>query len=81
MTDELRATVGDYLFQNAKAAYNIFPNEVLDFTVTDLMESLSLYPFGEIIGDCKHVHSLAWGRWEFTDDVHPPFHKRPGEDD
>ena len=69
MADELRAIVGDYLFRNAEAAYYIFLDEVLDLTVTDLMEGLSLYPLGKIVGDCKHVHPLAWGRWEFTNDV------------
>ena len=59
MTDELRAIVGDYLFRNAEAAYYILPDEVLDLTVTDLMEGLSLYPLGEIVGDRKHVHLLA----------------------
>ena len=81
MTDELRAIVSDNLFRNTKVAYNILPDEVLDLTVTDLMEGLSLYPLGEIVDDHKHVHPLAWGRWEFTDDVHPLRHERPGGDD
>ena len=45
------------------------------------MESLSLYPLGEIVSDYKHVHPLAWGRWEFTDNVHPPLHEGPRGDD
>ena len=81
MTDELRFVVGNYLFWNAEAAYNILPNEVFDFTVADLMESLSFNPLSKVIRDCKHVHPLAWGRWEFGDDVHPPLHGRPGGDD
>ena len=59
MTDELRAIVGDYLFRNAKAAYYILLDEVLDLMVTDLIEGLSLYPLGEIVSDRKHVHPLA----------------------
>ena len=59
MNDELRAIVGDYLFRNFEVAYNILPNEVLDFTVTDLMEGLCLYPFSEVVSDRKHVHPLA----------------------
>ena len=81
MTDELRTIVDDYLFRNAEAAYYILPDEVLDLTVTDLMKGLSLYPLGEVVGDRKHVHPLAWGRWEFTDDVYPPFHEGPRGDD
>ena len=81
MTNELRTIIGDYLFWNAETAFNILPDEVLDFTVTDLMEGLSLNPLSEVIDDYEHVHPLAWGHWEFTDDVHPPFHERPGGDD
>ena len=81
MTDELRTIVGDYLFRNAEAAYYILPDEVLDLTVTDLMKGLSLYPLGKVVGDLKHVHPLAWGHSEFTDDVHPPLHEGPRGDD
>ena len=81
MTNELRAIVSDCLFQNAEAAYYILPDEVLDLTVTDLMKGLSLYPLGEVVGDRKHVHPLAWACWEFTNDVHPPFHEGPRGDD
>ena len=50
----MRAIVGDYLFRNAEVAYNILPNKVLDFTVMDLIEGLSLYPLGEIVDEHYH---------------------------
>ena len=57
--DELGFVVGDNLFGNAKAADDILPDEVLDFSITELMVGLSLYPLGEVVCDCEHVHALA----------------------
>ena len=79
--DELRTIISDYLFWNTEAAYDILPNEVLDFMFSNLMEGLSLYLLSRVIGDYEHVHPLASGYWEFTNDVHPPFHESPKGDD
>ena len=49
--NELRAVVDDNLLRNTEAAYDIFPYEVLDFVVIDLMEGLSLDPLGEVVND------------------------------
>ena len=69
------------LFWNAEAANYILLDEVLHLAVTDLMKGFGLYPLGEIVGDRKHVHLLAWGHWEFTDDVHSPLYEGPRGDD
>ena len=79
--DELRAIVSDYLLWYAEVANDILPYELFDFSVADLMEGLSFYPLSEVIGHCEHVYPLARGRWEFVDDVYPPFHEWPRGDD
>ena len=79
--DGLRAIVNDNLLWYAKVSYDILPDEILDFVVLDLMESLSFNPLREVVGDRDHVNPLAWGRWEFADDVHPPLHEWPWGDD
>ena len=78
---ELRAIVHDNLLWYAKAAYDILPDKLLDFAVTDLIVGHSFDPLGEVVGYCEHVNSLARGRWEFTDNVHPPFHEWQWGDD
>ena len=46
-----------------------------------LEEGFSLDPLGEVVSDHGHINPLAQGHWEFSDDVHPPFHERPWGDD
>lgn len=79
MTNELRAIVGDYLFRNAESAYYILLDEFLDILVMDLMECLNLYPLGKVVGDHKHVHSLAWTVGNLSTMSIPHFMKGQGE--
>ena len=75
--NELRAVIGENLLWYAEAAYDILPDEVLNFAVRDLMKGLSFNPLGEVVSNREHVNPLARGQWEFVDDVHPPFHEWP----
>ena len=73
--NELRIIVHDYLFGDPEAAYEFPSNEVVHFVVSDLVESFSLYPLGEVVGDCKHVDSLPGGCRTLPHYVHPPLHE------
>ena len=75
MADELRAIVGDYLFWYAEAAYHILPDEIFDFSVTDLVLCINFHPFGEVVRDWEHVYSLAGSCRKLPHNVHTPFHE------
>ena len=77
----MRSIVGDDLFGDAEAADNVLPDEVFDFSVSDLMVGLSFHPLGEVVCDCDHVHMLAGCYRKLSHNVHSPLHEGPWRED
>ena len=75
--NELRAIVRDYRFRDLEVACNVLPNEVLHFAVSDLVESFSLYPLGEVVDDFKYIDSLPGGCRKLPHYAHPQLYQRP----
>ena len=50
--DELRVVVYHDFFRNTKPAYHVFLDEVLHFSVMDLVKGFNFNPLGEVVRDC-----------------------------
>jgi len=77
----LRPIIGYDLFGNTEAADDVFPDEVFDFSITNLMVCLSLYPLGEVVCDYEYVHTLARCCRKLSHNVHSPLHEGPWRED
>ena len=62
-------------------ANEILTNEVLHFTIANLVECFGLYPLGEVVYNYEYVNSLAGGCRKFPHYIHSPFHEGPRRKD
>ena len=62
-------------------ADDVFPDEVFDFSVADLMVCLSFHLFGEVVCDCEHVYTLAGCCRKLSHIVHSLLHEGPWRED
>ena len=56
---------------------DVLPDEVFDFSITDLMVGLSFHLLGEVVCDCELVYKLAGCYRKLSHNVHPPVHEGP----
>ena len=67
--------------RDAEQADNALPYEVLHILCRDRGEGFGLDPFREVVDSHQEKLGLpfSWGKW--TNNVHPPYGKRPWGDD